>query len=269
MQTLGEVESLFRNSEELRENIARTLLSSMVALFAVFDDHGRDRLELAGSGSFVMCDDSHYILTAAHVWEEVLKSAVKLGISLVENINQRVLIDISAIAPSTLKANGSGWDEWGPDLAMLEIPKALVGGIKAFRVFEDLKAPPKLLGVDALEIWIAIGTPKELGTFTRNYADVQMVWSLVDPSLHLRGAYDYYDFRADTTAPNMPSSFGGFSGGGLWRVLIYASPSTGQIDWAHRLKGVAFFEFPVENGYRIIRCHGPATIQALTENLAP
>jgi hypothetical protein len=239
----------------------RSLGSSTVALFAVFDNHGSDRLELAGSGTLASVGDSYYILTAAHLWEEGLKSAMKLGITLTDNINHKTLIDVDTIVPTVLKPVASGWYEWGPDLAMLRIPSEHVGGIKAFHVFEVLNAPARLLNVDCLECWVAIGTPKELGSFTKNHAEVQISGRFVDPQDHRRGEYDYFDFQMDTTSPNMPKSFGGFSGGGLWRILVYCSPETGKIDWAQRLKGVAFYEFPVESGHRIIRCHGPKSIK--------
>jgi len=68
----------------------------------------------------------------------------------------------------------------------------------------------------------------------------------------------------DTTAADAPKSFGGVSGGGLWRILAYISPTTGKIDWLQRLKGVAFYEFPPKDGGRVLRCHGPSSLSAVT-----
>src|SRR5438477_2056323 len=99
----NEIASMLRGSEELRQKIVRNLGSSTVALFAVFNDKGKNRLELAGSGTLACIGNSHYILTAAHVWEEVLRSAVKLGITLTDNINHRTLIDVNTVVPTTRK----------------------------------------------------------------------------------------------------------------------------------------------------------------------
>ena len=113
MYELSDIDSMLRApEEELRQNIVRSLGSSTVTLFAVFDDHGKDRLELAGSGSLVRADDRYYVLTAAHVWEEVLKSAVKMGITLTDNINHKHLIDVAAIIPTMFKPDDLGWNEW-------------------------------------------------------------------------------------------------------------------------------------------------------------
>ena len=263
MYNLDEIRSLLRSSSELRQNIVRSIGSSTVALFAVFDDHGTDRLELAGSSSLGRIGDSYYLSTAAHVWEKVLKHAVKVGITLTDNINHKHLIDVDTIVPTTLQPVNSAWGEWGPDLALLRIPPEHVGGIKAFQVFEDLSAPGKLLNVECLECWVVIGTPKELGTFTQHHAEVQISGRFVDPHSRDNGEYDYFDVRMDTNSPDMPKSFGGFSGGGLWRILVYCPPETGKIDWAQRLKGVAFYELPEDCGYRTIRCHGPKSVKAL------
>jgi hypothetical protein len=233
-----------------------------VALFAVFDDHGMDLLKLVGSGSLVIINDSYYILTAAHVWEYV-QSAVKLGITLTDNISHKHLIDVAAIVPTTLKPDASAWNKWGPDLALLRIPAENIGGIKAFLVFEDVKAPPRPLNVECLEGWVVMGTPGELGTFTQIHADVQIMGRFVEPQPQDHCDYDYFDFEMDSSSPGMPNSWGGLSGGGLWRILVYDSPETGKIDWAQRLKGVVFWQSPIKNGCRVVRSHGPKSIAAI------
>jgi hypothetical protein len=262
MHSLNEIRAMLQDSGELRQNIVRSLGSSTVALFAVFDDHGMDLLKLAGSGSFVIIDGSHFILTAAHVWEYI-QSAVKMGITLTDNISHKHLIDIPTIVSTTVKPNASTGNEWGPDLALLRIPAENVGGIKAFLAFEDVKAPPRPLNVECLEAWVVMGTPGELGTFTQSHADVQIMGRFVEPQLQDHGEYDYFDCEMDSSSPGMPKSWGGVSGGGLWRVLVYDSPEAGQIDWAQRLKGVAFWESAIKNGYRVVRSHGPKSIAAM------
>ncbi len=258
---------MLRGPGDLRQRIVRNLGSSTVALFGVFDSNGVDLLKLAGTGSLVVVGYSPGILTAAHVWEDVLKSAVKMGITLTDNINHKFLIDVQTIVPTIIRASASVWGEWGPDMAFLRIPSEFVGGIEAFQVFEDLKAPGKPLNVECLECWVAMGTPKELGTFTQTHAEVQISGDFVDPQCHSRGQHDYYDFQVDTTRAGMPKSLGGFSGGGLWRVLVHRSRVTGNIDWAQRLKGVIFWQFPIVNGQRVIRGHGPQSVLALVEKV--
>lgn len=104
---------MLRKSADLRQEIVRSLGSSTTPLFAVFRRSKDAELKLAGSGSFVFVGGSHYILTAAHVWEKVLKFAVKIGIVLPDNIKHSYLIDVDAITTTTLKPKSSVWTEWG------------------------------------------------------------------------------------------------------------------------------------------------------------
>jgi len=268
VSNLSEIEAMLRGPGDLRQRIVRDIGSSTVALFGVFGSNGSDLLKLAGTGSLAIVSDSPGILTAAHVWEDILKFAVKIGLTLTDNINHRFLIDVHAIVPTIIRPTAPRWDEWGPDMAFLCLPSEFVGGIKAFQVFENLRKPAKPLSVESIECWVAMGTPNELGTFTQTHAEVQISGDFVDPRCHFRGDHDYYDFQVDTTRAGMPKSLGGFSGGGLWRVLVHCSPVTGKIDWSQRLMGVIFWQSPIVNGQRFIRCHGAKSLLDLAEKVA-
>ncbi|MFL6439341.1 MAG: hypothetical protein ACJ71Q_17325 [Terriglobales bacterium] len=264
MHSIDEIQDLLGDIDFV-SRISRNLGSSTVALFAVFDDHGKDLLKLAGSGSLVTAGGLHGILTAAHVWEEVIKKAVKVGITRTDNIDHQYLMDVAAIVATVWKPTApEDWSEHGPDLAFLRIPAVCVGEIQASQVFEHLDAPPKMLGVEGLECWFALGTPGELGVFTQVHASVEIRGEPVNPE-YISGAVDYYEFETDTSSPGRPKSLGGCSGGGLWRVVVYSSPVTGKVDWAQRFKGVVFWEFPEKDGRRTIRCHGERSIAALVE----
>lgn len=261
MPTLDEIERLLLSVDsDLRQRILRSLGSYTVALFAIFYVNGGERLKFIGTGTLAVARKQHGILTAAHVWER-LKSVAKVGITMTDNIDHRFPIDVSTIVPTTLSS--PAWDEKGPDVAFLRIPDVLVGQIEAYHVFEDLEKPPKKLGAEALECWMAVGAPGELGTLTETHASLAINGSLVMNPQYLSGDPDYYEFEVDTWGPGIPKSYGGFSGGGLWRVPVYLSPSTGDVDWALRLKGVMFWQFAQKGDRRVIRCHGPETITSL------
>src|SRR6266566_5923081 len=91
--TIKEIETALRESAELRDSILHETYASTVALLAVTDHEQVGSLQLAGSGTLVQVGDSLYVLTAAHVWEEVLKSASKIGITLPEDLNHRFLME--------------------------------------------------------------------------------------------------------------------------------------------------------------------------------
>ena len=116
MSKLVDIEAMLRGSGDLRQRIVRNLGNSTVALFAVFDSHGTDLLKLAGTDSLAVVGDSHGILTAAHVWVDVLKPGVKLGITLTNNINHKCVIDVSTVVATVVRDSASGWNQWGPDM---------------------------------------------------------------------------------------------------------------------------------------------------------
>ncbi|MGB9122378.1 MAG: hypothetical protein WCE73_17305 [Candidatus Angelobacter sp.] len=261
MATLDEIKALLQADLDLWDRIVRSLGSSTVALFGIYYVKGEERLKFAGTGTLAVAGNYYGILTAAHVWE-VLEATAKVAITMTDKINHRYGIDVKSIKATVLEGSATEWGKHGPDIAFLRIPNEFVGEIEACHVFEDLEKPPKKLCVDAFEYWMAMGTPGEFGTFSDTHASVEINGSVVDPQ-YLSGSPDYYDFQLDANGPGIPKSYGGFSGGGLWRLLIFSSPTTGKVDWAYRLKGVMFWEFEPVNNRRVIRCQGYETIASL------
>jgi hypothetical protein len=76
------VAALSKADYELREKIIRDIGTFTVPLFKVVGK----AIELAGTGTLIAIRGSHYILIAAHVWHEKLRSADKIGIGIQENI---------------------------------------------------------------------------------------------------------------------------------------------------------------------------------------
>lgn len=264
MASLNEIEDSLHNDADLRQRIVRSIGSSTVALFAISYVHGNERLKFVGTGTLAVAGEAHGILTAAHVWK-VIKPASKVGITMTDRIDHRYAIELSTIIPSVLDGGGSVPEEQGPDLAFLRIPGELVGEIEAYHTFENLQRPIQRLGVESLESWWAIGTPGELGACTETHASMEINGGHVHPK-YLSGDLDYYEFEVDTQGAGIPNSYGGFSGGGLWRVPMYFA--SGKIDWAQRLVGVIFHQSAPQGNRRVIRCHGPRTVASLLSLVA-
>ena len=154
--------------------------------------------------------------------------------------------------------------EWGPDIVYLRIPPAFVGTIKAYRVFYPLDVPSRVVsGSRVFESRLLEGTPAAYGAVKGAHGEVQIIGCIAWPiESHLKGEYDYIDVEAHLVKLAEGENFGGVSGGGLWKVLIYNDPVTGKIDSEAILEGVAFWQISVENGRGLIRCHGLKSIQA-------
>jgi hypothetical protein len=175
--TLDDIEAILKSpdpaDEAKRLPIVRAIGMYSVALFAVKGAGESEVLTLAGSGTLVQISGVHYILTARHVWEEVLKTADKLGVTLRENVDHSHLIDVSAIVPIGPESIHP-WTENGPDIVLLRIPEDYVGAIKAFKVFYNLSiGEPSAPQTSHLETWFVIGVPGCTGTFTPKHASIE------------------------------------------------------------------------------------------------
>ena len=250
--------------------IARDNWIYTVTLFALSHTPEGDLLSLAGTGTLVSYGDAHYILTAAHVWYEVLKKADKVGITLREVYDHTCLMETQTLVASGLP-KPNDWTEWGPDLIFLRIPAIRVGEINAFRVFYNLSMQgTPVPGGECTEAHLLIGTPKALGTFDRqNHASVQVTpfWVSI-PVTHKHDELDFLDIHARLPPPSTVDSFGGVSGGGLWKVRVYSDSATGKLESIATLEGVAFYAFDVQDGAGMVRCHGLESVSAAMAGLS-
>jgi hypothetical protein len=257
------VAMLLDEKSGLRESIVRDLGASTVALFAISESGAGELLNFSGTGSLVQFANSHYILTAAHVWEERLKPSQRVGITLKENVDQRCTIETDSLIPFSLPIP-KAWNEWGPDLVFLRVPSNLVGGIEAYRRFYPLDRNQPNQKVDGVEVLILMGAPGEFGKYTPTHAELNINGFFSDvnagPSKH--GGFDYIDLTEDTKFPGVPKHFGGVSGGGLWRVQLFGSPKTGKIERQWTLEGVAFFQIRLPDAHVTVRCHGLDSVRA-------
>ena len=267
---LTEVRSILRGTQtepsEEWKAVIRDVSRSAVVIVAVTKSANGIRLEQAGSGTLVIVDGGHFILTAAHVWEEVLRRANKIGITIRtgRELPNEFLMDVAAITPCALPRTGE-WDEWGPDIILLRIPPFYVGTIQAFRSFYSLNGPgPSLTATDHVEIWMLCGAPQPLGEFAQTKAHLHArTFQVIKAASHNHNGFDYTDVLVHWSSSRIPPNFGGVSGSGLWRVLMFAEPSTRKVDWIASLQGVAFYHVRTDGDHGVIRCHGPKSIACL------
>jgi hypothetical protein len=268
-----------RSPEELRrifedsnsgysERVGRFLGTMTVALFAISDTSSGEDLHFTGTGTLVTVGKSHYILTAAHVWEDGLKSSDRVGITLKEGIDHRCAIDTMALSPygPPLLPKRS---EWGPDLVFLRIPEIHLGGINAFKTFYSLDKDRPKVKSDGIETRVLMGAPAEFEKRTPKHSELNINGFFVEFGAppFVRGDFDYVELKEAVNHPGIPKHFGGVSGGGLWLVQIFESPETLQIDWLHFLEGVAFYQLGIGAPITTIRCHAQESIRAAMKDV--
>jgi hypothetical protein len=247
----------------LADKIVHNLGNFTVALLAIFGNP--ERLALAGTGTLVAIGGAHYILTARHVWDEVLVGADHVGITLKPEVNHRYAIPSRDFAPVGLP-KPCAWNEWGPDMIPLLIPAERVGTIEAYRSFWN---PDRRVEVyaEVIEVLVLMGTPAELGTIADAQADLQITGMYLGPEkLQHMGGFDYLDYEIEHKA-RLPRHFGGVSGGGVWRVWVFCSAESGEIDWKMSFHGVAFYQLNIGSDPTTLRCQGPQSVQAMLHTL--
>lgn len=256
--------------QRVLDEVILALKNYLVALYTVLPHKQQSQPQpiAIGSGTFVEIEDAYYILTAAHVWNEVRRED-KIGLVLTDHQSSFMVLR-DGISSKELW-NGS-ISEWGPDIALLKLLPSDVSIIKAHKSFLNLSKQKGALAesppVIEKGLWAITGMVGELTEVQLNpeqrtvtcHIHGEAFISAVQQT-HEQNGYDYFDLGAKRDLPGVPSSFGGASGGGLWQIRLSKAES-GEISWDEKrfFRGVAFWESKQPGGRMIIRCHGPKSI---------
>ena len=237
------------------DGIRDTLWLFTAAVFRI----NESQPEYRGTCTFVRAAGKDGILTAAHLWDSLRGDS--FGLALGDNL--RILeINKAVVKPFIIK--GKRFDRDGPDLAFVEIPQLDVQRIQQRKAFFNLDRRKK--GKLAISptyqsgLWSVLGAVEEQSEFNPTEACLGLrVYACGFPNAETRGGHDYLELPYDRrSSPQLPTSFGGISGSGLWQVLIAKSRRTQQVNLSHaELEGVAFFQEPDANSSSrgVIRCH--------------
>lgn len=247
---------------------------------------------LAGSGTFITWADQYGILTAHHVPNNPVNSArrfdfsansqQKLGLALA-GYAHRFELDLRNLSIANIAGPIDIADPGrGPDLAVIKLGNsATVQAIAARKSFYRIDLDPagrleRSLFDDG--IFVICGAAKEseqtggpeLGFDEVTIEELTTYYGgLVPPSGRRfeRDGYRYAELGIHHDGPDtLPSTFGGVSGGGLWRVEVTANPKEGYIASDPVLSGVAFYETEVIGHQGQIRCHAGDAIYNKTLN---
>lgn len=235
--------------DELRERVWTYTAS-------VFSVEG-NRPEYQGTVTCVAVSGQGCLLTAAHVWRKL--SGDRFALSLE---SERLLLPVRKefVQPTVLEASTFG--EWGPDLALIRLPDLIARDIRQVKAFYNIDkrrpppgAPPEYEG----GLWAVMGAPAEQSVFGEKEAvmRISLLASVVSLAQE-RDGFDYVDLSYyHEGRSDLPASYGGLSGSGLWHLPISRSTS-GVVTWSGdvRLEGVAFYQKPAGALEGVIRCHG-------------
>lgn len=235
-----------------------------------------------GSGTLVTVDGHFGILTAEHVVRH--PRTPELHLTNTSHNGPRLVIppmdfpgDIGFESFSLrVFTTERGRDDYGPDLAFVVLPSSgALNDIRARRSFYPLASGVDAKTEEALQDtgFIAfcgfLGSkateePGDLG-FSKIIQLGGYAFMTGPQKYEERGKWDYYELgvRREEMG-DFGTSFGGVSGGGVWRVPVYLKKGdTIGAEYFERMtfSGVAFYEENhLPNGRFFVRTHGPRSI---------
>ncbi len=255
-------------SEDLVNSISSSIYPFVVGLI--------HRDDLIGSGTLVRLGDRRGILTAYHVIHDVVPrfdfragSQDFLGLIILSHERaHRFEIPLGVGVTTIVDIAKPTVEELGPDLAFIEIkPSHHLDQLDACRDFFNL-------GVNrekGLRMDLSEKDPMVISGFCHEGHTTEIDkdgFSLVKGFKGFAGFtgienrrehanYDLCDVGVDYSLDDgLPKSFGGYSGGGLWHIVLTKDEITGKLD--HRspmFAGVIFYQEQISDTRKILRCH--------------
>jgi hypothetical protein len=228
--------------------------------------------EVSGSGTLVKIDGVSGILTAGHVVRSWEKSQPKYQrpkrLGIVPGRQAATLVEepLEHFHAFVIEAGES--EEFGPDLAFVRIPSGsgFLNTLASKKSFFELSGP----AVRNRTIYVTRSTPvAAIGIVAQKTERTggktvlnQYVILGTEPQTTERNGFDYIDLHSRRSLePNTPNSFGGVSGGGLWRFSIARLSESEIKPYDFQLAGLAFYQYPeTADGVATVRFHGPRSI---------
>jgi hypothetical protein len=237
--------------------------------------------DLVGSGTLVRFGDRRGILTAYHVVHDVapkfdFRAGSQDSLGLIVERHERAhrfeiplgvgVIRVVDIAKPTVA-------DLGPDLAFIEIkPSQHLNQLNASRDFFNLGVNQKKglqtdLGENNFMVisgYYHEGHTTEVNTggfsLVRGFKGCAAFTKIENRREHEN--YDLCDVGVDYSSDNeIPKDFGGYSGGGLWLVVVEKDERTGEFSHeSPMLAGLVFYQEEISETRKILRCHGTNSI---------
>lgn len=224
-----------------------------------------------GSGVLVRHGDVHGILTCAHVDKYLREQTQPMGLvrfnrASVEQFGMLHMGDVFSHA-----AGDPPWNKGDDDIAFIHLPPDLVGNIKKDCAFldadrnftkpepDDAKSLTPAFSVFGLVEKFTGATTRKDGRATTHLKGV-LTSGVPRDFGPLNSALECFK----ENIPDLPTSFGGTSGGGLWRIYARQNADGNFEAVHHRLMGIASRQELDCSPPRIV-CQGMGRVEALLD----
>ena len=258
-------------TDDLHDQAIERIASYSVGLIGIDLQDRQEVPTQSGTGTLVDLDGRLCIVTADHVIENIARrNRVGLLIDWKGGL-RRCAFEREDLHFVRLPRGPT--EDVGPDLGAIMLPPSgeNIATLRAHKSFYNLRKRIDRFDRNYLSldegIWIPCGVLGEGSASlepTSSFARVTGHWAMMGissaPQESVRDGFDYLDVQAHMGGIDVPRSFGGVSGGGLWQVRIAKHPE-GRLE-VHEvvLSGVLFYQTAVVDGTRLLRSHGRASV---------
>ena len=172
----------------------------------------------------------------------------------------------------SLEVGGKPWSELGPDLGFLKLPEQTAEALATFCSYLNLPQQARLVATpppnNTKHYEIVIGVVQEwISDDPSKVLEKGIVNGLANAgtvvAIPAHSGFDRFQFTPGKAEIELPSTYGGTSGGGLWRIYMDEPPGIEQERVQTRLLGIPFYEIKVPDSSPNIICHGPGSIYDL------
>lgn len=242
-----------------------------VGLSRLVRKNNKEDFRLIGSGTLVTVGGLDCVLTAEHVLAEI-RNPDSLGLitSFTGELRRHAFPASHLVIHRIAKGTD---DSSGPDIGLIVLPQTNIGTLRAEKSFFNIDGRRKLFGSGFLEkdrgLWFTcgiLGESEQVLAPTRVFSSVKGYYALcgagANPREYMEGDSDYLEMRIDYGEPDpeLPRSFGGCSGGGIWQAPLRKN-NRGEIEVEeYLLSGVIFYQTSIDNGIRQLKGHGRKTV---------
>ena len=253
------------------DRVCDHILRYTVGLSRIVRSDNKEDFRLSGTGTLVVVSGLYCILTADHVLAEIRSSDQLCLLTSFTGELRRHAFDFTHLGFHHI-ARGSA-ESSGPDIGLIVLPQTNIGSLRSEKVFFNIdKRRPRFTN-GFLEkdrgFWFTtgiIGESEQVRGPAQGFASVKSYLALcgtaANPEEHEADGFDYVEMQIDYRQPDqeLPASFGGCSGGGVWQVPLRKNAAGELEEEDYLLSGVVFYQTKVDDGIRRLKCHGRKSI---------
>jgi hypothetical protein len=226
---------------------------------------------LAGSGTLVMANGRHAVLTADHVLDNLNRRGF-IGLILPTAFGPRFhnkMIDAALV--ERISIGKASYDADGPDLGLIMLSPVEAEKIPSTKTYYNLESRRDEILATPLPLdfgnWMISGMAEEWTVDLPPERSVPKVKGFsgqvlggVVKDAATRDGFDFLNFEVARGGKySGPDNFEGYSGGGLWQAKLVSREDRITVEDVF-LSGVIYYQLGWQDDRKVLHCHGRRSV---------